>query len=321
MSIHPSPVFPLFIGSGRSGTTLLRNIFDSHPELAVTHEAHFVAPMAQRRSRYEDQGRLDRSAFVADLYKNKNFVRQGLDRADVETRLAAHPVRGFADAVRAVFALYAEREGKRLYGDKTPGYVNHIGLIAGLFPEVRFVHIIRDGRNVALGYLDRPEWGPSTVAEAALYWRSRVMRGRTAGARLGARRYHEVRYEALVDDPEGTTRDVCQFLGLDFHDAMLRFHERGEDFIATSNTPEAFGGLAMPVTKGMRNWHLQMSEGDVELFESIAGRLLGSLGYETRTEGVAPSVKVKAALAGLGWQVKRLEAKTQPLVDKVRRNR
>lgn len=321
MALHPSPVFPLFVGSGRSGTTLFRNIFDSHPQLAMTHEAHFVAPMAQRRSRYENRGHLDRGTFVADLYKNSNFVRQGLERADVEARLAARPVRGFADAVRCVFALYAEREGKTLYGDKTPGYVNHIGLIAGIFPEARFVHIIRDGRNVALGYLDRQEWGPSTVAEAALYWRTRVMRGRSAGARLGPQRYYEVRYETMVDDPEETTRDVCRFLGLDYHDEMLRFHENGADFIANSHTPDAFSGLAMPITKGMRNWHTQMSESDVELFESIAGRLLASLGYETRSEGPAPAVKVKAALAGLGWQVKRLEARTQPLVDKVRRKR
>lgn len=311
-------MFPFFVGSGRSGTTVFRNIFDSHPDLAMTHEAHFVAPMAQRRSRYEEDG-FNADRFVSDLYQNSNFVRQGLERGDVRSRLDADGVADFPDAVRSVFRLYAAERGKDLFGDKTPGYVNHIGLLGRLFPEAQFVHIIRDGRDVALGYLDRDEWGPSTVAEAALYWRSRVSRGRSGGAAVGPSRYLEVRYEDLVEAPEKTTRHVCDFLGLDFHDDMLRFHERGAEFIAASNTPEAFGGLTKPVTKGMRDWRTQMAQADVALFETIAGDLLSSLGYDRTTEAPTAVLRLKAAAAALGWQAKRLQARAQPIFRNVKR--
>ena len=311
-----SQVFPIFVGSGRSGTTVFRNIFDGHPDLAMTHEAHFIAPMAQRRKVYESGG-FDRDHFVADLYTNSNFVRQGLDRNTVAARLEAGNVRTFADAVRAVFALYAAERGKTLYGDKTPGYVNHLELLGAVFPEAKFVHIIRDGRDVALGYLDRDEWGPSTIGEAAMYWRSRVARGREAGRALGSDRYVEVRYEDLVDDPDKTIRLVCDFLGLEFHDEMLRFHERGQEFISVSNTPDAFGGLAKPITKGMRNWRTQMAPGDVELFEAIAGDLLDALGYDRGTTVASVASRAKAAAANLGWQAKRLQARAQPLARRL----
>lgn len=304
-------VFPMFVGSGRSGTTVFRNIFDSHPDLAMTHEAHFIAPMAERRSRYEADG-FDRNRFLDDLYKNSNFLRQDLDRSSVEAAFATDGAATFADAVRSVFRLYAARQGKEFYGDKTPGYVNHIGLLAEIFPEAKFVHIIRDGRDVALGYMDRDEWGPSTVAEAAYYWRGRVGRGRRAGQALGPERYLEARYEDLVDDPVTTTRRVCRFLGLEYHPEMLRFHEKGEEFIAASNTPEAFGGLAKPITKGMRDWRTQMAGGDVALFEAIAGDLLASLDYE-RAATPSPRVRWRAAAARVAWEAKRLQARVQPV--------
>ncbi len=109
-----------------------------------------------------------------------------------------------------------------------------------------------------MAYLDRDEWGPSTLAETALYWRSRVGRGRRAGAALGPQRYREVRYEDMVEDPEGTTRVLCDFVGIDFRPEMLDYHQRGAAFIASSATPEAFSGLAKPITRGMRDWRTQM---------------------------------------------------------------
>jgi len=314
-----APVFPMFVGSGRSGTTLFRNIFDSHPDLAMTHEAHFVLPMALRKRRYERHGGLDVERFVTDLYANSNFVRQGLDEAAVRAGLAATAPATFADAVRTVFAAYATAHGKPCYGDKTPGYVTHLGLLGVLFPEARFVHIIRDGRDVAMAYLDRSEWGPSTMADAALYWRSRVSRGRATGRQLGAARYREVRYEDLVDDPEAVTRSLCRFLDLGFEPAMLEFHQRGRDFAAATPHPDAFRGLAQPVTKGMRNWRTQMAPDDVALVETIAGDLLADLGYEVTGAGEGFGGRIAVMGAEVAWTGKRLTSRLQPLIRRVRR--
>lgn len=280
-------------------------MFDAHPELAVAHEAHFVAAIAVQHPSLLEPGRFDTELFLRALAANSNFRRLGMPTAEVERHLKAVGPGSYADAVRAVFELFAARQRKRLYGDKTPGYVNHLDLLGGLFPEAKFVHILRDGRDVALSYLDRPEWGPRTVAEAAFYWRTRVQRGRVSGARLGPARYLEARYEALVDDPERTVSEVCAFLGLDFTPAMLGYHEKGTPFAAHTKDPSAFESSASPITKGLRNWREQMSETDMALFEAIAGDMLGDLGYEL--SGLKPTVGTRLAVgvSGARWQLRR----------------
>jgi len=311
--------FVFFVGSGRSGTTLYRNIFDCHRELAMTHEAHFVAPMVKQRKRYEDDGSVAVDRLVDDLYGDPNFRRQGLDRQVVVAALAAATLRTVPDAVRAVFAAYAAEHGKTRYGDKTPGYVTSIKLLADAFPESRFVHIIRDGRDVALGYLDREEWGPSTLPDAAFYWASRVGRGRAAGRRLGPGRYLESRYEDLVADPEGVTHRLCDFLDLGYEDQMMRYHEQGARFIAGTKDPHAFGGLAKPITKGMRDWRTEMAPADVIRFEVIAGGLLGELGYELTGVPASNAVRLEVAKARVGWERQRLLTRIEPLAKAARR--
>ncbi len=312
-------MFPIFVGSGRSGTTLFRNVFDSHPELAVMHEGHFIGAMARLRRRYEGRHGFDREMFLQDLFRNENFRRQGLDRDTVEGAIAAEAPQTLPDAIRSVMRCYATVEGKAWYGDKTPGYVTQIGELAGMFPEAKFVHIIRDGRDVANSYLERDEWGPASMAEAAFYWRSRVGRGRAAGAALGPSRYTEVRYEDMVDDPEGTTRRLCDFLGLAYQPQMLEYHLRGREFAASTKHPEAFSGLDKPVTKGMRDWRSEMAPDNVALFETIAGDLLQDLDYDVTGTGGGPELRMRALKAEATWHAKRAGARVVPVLRRLRR--
>lgn len=272
-------VFPFFVGCGRSGTTLFRAIFDSHPNLAIPGESHFIVHLAPNRGRYESSAGFDTEAFLADLLPHPRFRLWGLAEQEVRTALGEDTPSTLADAIRAVFALYAGDQGKGRYGDKTPGYVSHLPRLAGLFPEARFVHILRDGRDVALSYLD-VSFGPETVERAALHWKRVVERGREAGALLGPDRYVEARYEDLLADPEGTVRSLCGFIDLEFHPGMFRYPERAAEVASGSAFPEAHGRLALAPTKGLRDWRSQMPPKDVVAFELLAGDLLSDLGYE-----------------------------------------
>ncbi len=237
-------VVPIFVSSGRSGLTLLRMIFDSHPELAVAHEPRFLATMAPNHSRYEGSGGLDIDRFLGDLYAVSNFRRLGLPREEVRSAIEDQRPAGFADAVRIVFAMYAQTRGKDMYGDKTPLYISFIEPIAGLFPEARFVHLVRDGRDVVLAYLERDK-GPATVAEGAFHWKLRVSRGHRAAATLGPDRYREFHYEDLIEDPEATVRSMCEYLGLDFHEEMLDYQGTAERFLAEAKNPADHQHLTM----------------------------------------------------------------------------
>ena len=181
-------VFPFFLGCGRSGTTLLRALFDAHPDLAIPGESVFISTMCAERNTYETVGGVALDRFVADVVAHPRFERWGLPEEAVHDALRHEQPNSLADAIRVLFATYATSRDKRRYGDKTPVYVLAIPLLAPVFPEARFVHIIRDGRNVAPSLMELPH-GPKDLGEATLYWRRHVQRGRKAGARLGPKRY------------------------------------------------------------------------------------------------------------------------------------
>jgi hypothetical protein len=273
----PQQSFPFFVGAGRSGTTLLRAMFDAHGEIAIPRESRFVVRLARERHRYEQDSGFEVETFEADFAVRLRHRPWDLSLDEAREALMAD-VTSYPEAVRCLYSYYARREGKSRYGDKTPSYVTQLPLLKELFPEAKFVHIIRDGRDVALSHLDIEGWGPRSLDEAAVQWRRHVLRGITDGAALGSEAYKELRYEQLVEAPEGVLKGLCDFVGLSYDPAMLRYFERAEK--VAGQVPH-FQNLYRPPTKGLRDWRRQMDSDDVGRFESLAGDLLAELGYET----------------------------------------
>jgi Sulfotransferase family len=292
--------FPFLVGCGRSGTTLLRAMCDAHPELAVPPESHFVVPLAPHGP---SDGPFDVASFVDGLYTQERFRLWELDRAAVAMEFDRSPPRSYADAVRAIFALWAAAQGKVRYADKTPGYVLHIQVLARLFPEAVFVHLVRDGRDVASSFRDLG-WA-ETVEEAALHWRLRVRRGQRAGRALPGHRYHELRYEDLVGDPEDVLRRLCAVIGLRFAPEMLEHHRRAAEVVRTTSHPGYHRHLVRPPTEGLRDWRRDLSAGEVARFELVAGDLLGQLGYELSGRRPSARARIGVAATQARWLIHR----------------
>ena len=276
-------VFPFLVGCPRSGTTLLRAMLDAHSRLAIPGESHFIPAMARHRERYERPEGLDAGAFAGDLIADRRFRDWGLPARAVRAGLVSHNPQSLPDAFRVVYGAYAAHRGKPLYGDKTPGYARELPVLAELFPEARFVHLVRDGRDVVLS-LREMDWaqhrGP--LDTLARFWRTNVELASAAGAELGPHRYHEVRYEQLIDDPEDVLRGLCRFLGLRFEGTMLSYYEQPD---GTGGIPDRqhHAHALLPPTKGLRDWRTQMSPEEVAQFEGIAGETLEQAGYARGT--------------------------------------
>lgn len=293
-------VFPFIVGVGRSGTTLLRAMLDSHPQLAIPPESRFVVDLVRQRKRYEEPGGFDVDAFSADLTSRLVFKLWQFSEAEVRAMLKERSVRGYADAIRALYELYAARLDKSLYGDKTPRNLLYMRELADLFPESRFVHLIRDGRDVALSYLD-VGFGPVFLEEAALRWKRHLTKGRKVGRELGDERYLELRYEELVRQPETTLSEICDFLGMSFDAAMLDYTSGSQRLIDETLFGYAHSNLKRKPTPQIRDWRHQLNAKEAGVFEVIAGDLLEELGYET---GEAPRTAAVRATA-LGGRVRR----------------
>lgn len=297
--------FPFIVGRGRSGTTLLRAMFDAHPSMCVPGESHFVVQFARHRTSYETPNGFDADRFTRELFKHWAFRRWGLPLGAVEDAFRAAPPIDFPAAIRTLYGSYASFRGKVRYGDKTPSYVVHVGLLAATFPEAVFVHLIRDGRDVALSYL-ATDFGVSTLGQAAIHWDRSVRAGRAAGSALGPARYREVRYEDLVREPERVLAELCTFVGLPFDERMLRYFERVSGLVPTISHSEHHRNLYRPPTVGLRDWRHHLSADDVGVFESLAGDLLDELGYERATARPRLGVRLTAARYRAGTGVRRV---------------
>ncbi|MGH8773887.1 MAG: sulfotransferase family protein [Jiangellaceae bacterium] len=309
--------FVFVVGCGRSGTTVLRTVLDSHPELAVSHEGGFVYPLSRRRARYERPGGFAVEAFATDLLAARAVrTNLALTDEDVHAALDGEPVVDYPDAVRRIFAYYAARQGKERYGDKMPGYVQHLPALAELFPEARFVHIIRDGRDVALSSM-AIEGNTLDVLALAINWKLRVETGRTDGGALTPGRYHEVRYEALTGEPESQVRHLCAFLDLDFDPTMLEFSRRRDGTPAKVLVNPRHARLAEPLSAGPRSWRTHMARPDLETFEAVAGALLSELGYDRAVPSPPLTARSKAAWGWARHQSQRVRARLPGMLRRV----
>lgn len=299
--------FPFVIGSVRSGTTLVRLMLNSHPQLAIPPETYFPVELWQYRQRYVCASGFDMQLLTEDLLFNPHFpdFRRdwGLDLEYVREELPRRHATDYPEAMRRVYELYAEQHGKPHYGNKTPWFVRKVDLLADLFPEAVFIHLIRDGRDVVMSMLDQ-SWGPSRLPDAAALWKRLVMEGRCAGQRLGPERYCEVRYEDLVASPGSTLDRLCGWIGLEYSARMLRYHEDALDHMP-ARVRHLNGSLTRPPVTGLRDWRREMQRSDVATFEAVAGDLLGELGYGSMFP--APPLTARAR-AFLGAGISRAQS-------------
>lgn len=286
------PPAPFVCGVTRSGTTLIRLMLDSHPDLAIPGETHWVPKMIRKLER--QQLTPDELAdFIIDSKRWKEFH---LDADALRERYSKMKRGNAAEAIRAFYLLYAEREGKSRYGDKTPGYMKEMFRIQRTLPEARFIHIVRDGRDVSLSHM-RMNWGPSTYEESAQLWVERITKARKQAPKV--KHYNEIHFEDLVRDTEATLRKVCPMIDLDFDPAMLDYHERAEERLKEKavdlhrkRRPVQTAAARMeshklakepPREDRLEAWRHKMTSEEVASYERIAGPLLTELGYELAT--------------------------------------
>jgi hypothetical protein len=277
---------PIVVGVPRSGTTLLRMMLDAHPELAVPPETGFLVPLSDLPDT------LEAAATAAQTIETTHTWRDfHVDRAAFEASVA--DAKGPRDVARTFYRVYAARFDKGRWGDKTPTYGPAIDRISRFLPEARFIHVIRDGRDVAVS-VRRLWFRPGDTLDAiAQDWARGIAATRRAAADVG--HYLEVRFERLVAEPAATLADICRFVELAYAPAMLAYHVRAA---ARLNEHEALyapdGRLVISKADRHANqrlttepprpdragrWRSVLTTEEVDEFERAAGDCLASLGY------------------------------------------
>jgi len=211
---------------------------------------------------------------------SKAFEVSGLDASDLEAKVMAGCNDG-SDFLRIVMEEVARKQGVDRWIDSTPTNIPHMLHISRDFPEAKFIHIIRDARDVALS-LDKHHWSrplpwdrKRSLLAAGLYWEWIVRKGRKFGAILGPK-YMEVRYEELVEQAEPPLKRVGEFLGHDLDYARIRQASVGSvSRPLTAFKEELREGRFAPVGR----WRNKFAEDQLVWFERLVGNYLMELGY------------------------------------------
>lgn len=286
MTRLPDPIV-IIGGAERSGTTLLRNMLNAHPGLAIPDESPFVYETYRLLAKRGQRDDLDLAWRL--IRESDRFGQWGLPSAEVEQFLTDHPPTDYADLVRLLFAAYARWRGKPHAGDKTTRNARRFTWLAAHFPASRFVHLLRDPREVCMSRVVQV-FNSGGLSGAAIHWRAHVAAARAASEALGDRML-EVRYEELVGAPREQLERLSAFIGIPFDDSMLS-HSKSSGAIPRQNVGVH---ASQPVQVGMRRWREELSIDDVSVIEFIAAGLMDEVGYPRELGRLTP--RAAAAIA------------------------
>lgn len=303
-----APVF--VVGSPRSGTTWLYHLLLSSGSFAVyrseTHVYNVLAP------RFGDLRRERNRAALLDAWLLSD--RLTLSELDPAVVRRAVEERCFTPGafLRTVMSMMCDRQGARRWADTTPAHLLYMQRIKAEIPDALFVHVVRDGRDVALS-MARQEWvrplpggRAAGLLGAAAYWEWVVRRGRASGRLLGDA-YHEVRYESLVADTRGELERLGAFIGEDLSWEVIQRQAIGSVSRPNTSFPEA---AQNPVGR----WREGLSDGDAERLESSIGSLLEELGYERASiRAASPAARLAKAFYQARFALRTFARDTTPL--------
>jgi hypothetical protein len=300
---------PILIGGeNRSGTTLTSVVLDSHPDLVVGPELDFVEPenlgpyvlescelLLAGDPRVQGEG-----VETADphWYFGVQFVKQchrfGVEWADLREIVQrvvdelGTDVSDFDDRCNVIDAVGEHRRratGMSRWGIKIQRQIHRVDDFARRWPRAQFVHVVRDGRDVAASnLLLTEEWSYQTIEEAAAGWLGVVERPHTVAP---ADRYLELRYEDLVGDPQAALRRVVDFLGIRWDDALLRHAELPHTLHENPWAHPSADTTAQALSAAKVGRHrTELAPEQVAEFERLAGHELERLGYPLSTARV-----------------------------------
>ncbi len=285
-----APVFVL--GCPRSGTTVLYHMLLSAGNFAVYRAESNVFNLLVPRFRGM-RSSAARKELLDVWLRSKLFRVSGLDAGEISARIMKD-CRSGGDFLRILMQEMARQQAVARWADCTPEHLLYMEQIKRQIPDALFIHIIRDGRDVALSYAKQGWSFPlpwdrnDRLAVAGLYWEWLVNKGREQGKRLGAD-YQEVRFEDLVARPQETLSRLGSFIDHDLDYERIQRAGIGSVSEPNSSFAEESRGAFNPVAR----WKTKLSAAQIADFEQLIGDCLLKLGYSLTSE-VKPGTSLRA---------------------------
>lgn len=281
------PPFPVIVGVPRSGTTLLRLMLDAHPQLAIPPETGFL--LSEQISNDQTLPK-ERARLLTQYPENAPaWADFAMDTPELIGAAAALPAdASVGEVLRLFYGQYAAHHGKPRAGDKTPIYLTHMRRIAKHLPEARFIHILRDGRDVALSWQQTWFAPERELPSLVRRWAQMIAEARMQASDVN---YLEIRYDHLLTDPARELQRICRFIDLEYHPAMqayhtgassrlaehkARFHRNGQLLVSHEQRLNQQWRTTLPPDTGRLGvWRRQLTTDEQKACTEAGGQLLG----------------------------------------------
>ena len=253
----PDQVFVL--GAPRSGTTFLASLLEK-TSYQSPYETQFIIKYYRKLARYGDLNDLANfERLVKDILRERAVMQLKLD---VDVKQLFDELGGNVTYAGLVHKLCSMGARNPKWGDKTPHYLMDFEVLYKLFPDAKYLYIVRDGRDVALSLLKKP-WGPNNIYACASYWAA-LNRSHPEFDYLREKgQLLELQYEDLLDDTPKVVRKLYDFLQEDIEEAEI----------------EKLAGTTMKAN--YQKWKQDLTAEQIALFDAVAGKTLAEYGYET----------------------------------------
>ena len=283
--------FIFIIGRPRTGTTLLRSLFDAHPNVQIPWECQFVLNLYPKYGKLElwNPGTLEQ--FYSDLLQQWQFSAWNIDQVKLQSDLQACAGKTTYAMVCQVVYLnhisFYQKETIRLIGDKNHGYTIYTHRLKKLFPDAKFVYILRDYRDTFQS-VRNVDFELPVVSIVVYKWKYFYKKALEASKKFPGSFYF-IRYEDLVTDPGLHLLKICEFLDIPFVPEVLEFYkmkEKAKEKYPADILQKHHKSLFNPVnTSRIGLWEKSMSNMQVRIADYVAGTFAAQAGYQQKYPG------------------------------------
>jgi hypothetical protein len=261
---------PIFIvGVGRSGTSLLQGMLNSHQEIAFPPETHFI------RNYLSKVHSIEFESLKEKILNDENLLKLGISLSDV-FRIS----NSLDDFYKNLLIEYKKESGAKFIGDKDPKNIEYLKLIHSVFPNAIVIHIYRDPRAVIASRMiakwskNRPFW------QHILAYKSQISYGQKIGKTLFSN-YIEVKYEDLLMSPEEELKKICNVINVKFELDMINFFQNSNE-IVQGKEREWKENIFKPIMiENINKWKLSLSKRQIEVIELLLSNEMNQFNYKS----------------------------------------
>lgn len=280
------------IGNPRSGTSLFRMMMSSHSSIVVPPESGF---MQWWYKIYKDwtiensKSDEDINKFISDLSTSKKIETWELDYNALSALIKKESPNSYKELTSLVILQYGLQNKKQptALGDKNNYYIDHLDLLNQIYPDAKYLIIVRDCRDVVCSYLNvnslatdskyKPKF-PETIKEMSLDWLNKNTEILRFLDSINSSNYALIRYEDLLIQPKKELQKCTEILGLEFEDQMLYYYKNNMEPSALLDWKKKTNEQ---IDKSNTKKYLeQLSVKEINEIMAVSGELMNKFGYQ-----------------------------------------